>query len=68
MYKLNCGELTNTSCEFVAEGETKEETKNKFYAHGAEAPIHKEKYETASAEEKDAFSKMVDEKLNSQTQ
>jgi len=60
MYKLNCGELTNTTCDFIAEGETKDETKNKFYAHGAEAPIHKEKYETASEEEKSALGKVVD--------
>jgi len=66
MYKLNCGELTQTSCDFVAEGETKEDVKNKFYAHGAEAEIHKEKYKTASEEEKVVFGKMVDEKLNSQ--
>ena len=66
MHKIECGKISDTECDFVAEGETVEETKAKYFKHGAEAPIHKEMMEKATDEEKVAFGKKVDEHLASQ--
>lgn len=66
MYTIKCGELTGEECDFVVEGATKEETKDRFYAHGAESPIHKEKYYSASDEDKAGFEKEVDKHLAGQ--
>lgn len=63
MFTIKCSELTNTECDFVAEGETKEEAKKNFYAHGAESPLHKEKYHAATKEEKTSFGIKIDEYL-----
>ena len=68
MYKIKCSEMTPATCDFTVEAETKEEAKNKFYAHGAESDIHKEKYENASEEEKAEFGKKLDEYLSAQDQ
>ncbi|MEX0916961.1 MAG: hypothetical protein WDZ90_00310 [Candidatus Paceibacterota bacterium] len=64
MYKIVCRELTGEECAFVAQGATKEEVKENFYAHGAESSIHKEWYHSASKEEASAFSEKIDELLN----
>lgn len=66
MHTIQCSLLTDTSCDFVAEGETKEEVKEKFYQHGAETPLHQEKYLSATDDEKAAFGKKVDEYLTAQ--
>jgi predicted small metal-binding protein len=66
MYKINCKELTGEECDFVAEGGTKEEVKERFYAHGAESPIHKEKYHSSTDEEASAFGQKIDEYLSRQ--
>ena len=50
MYTIQCSELTGIKCDFVAKGETIEETKNTFYAHGAGSSLHKEAYESATEE------------------
>ena len=76
MYKIICKELTHRLdsgqadevCDFVAEGATKEEAKNNFYTHGAEASLHKEMYENASDEEAEDFGKKLDEYLAQQNQ
>ena len=44
----------------------KEEVKAKFYQHGAESDLHKEKYQTASDDEKTEFGKKLDEYLANQ--
>ena len=64
MFKISCKELTNTECDFVSEGETAEEAKANFYKHGAESSLHKEAHENATDEEKEIFSKKVDEYLS----
>ena len=66
MYRIMCKELTEENCDFVAEGATREEVKNNFYAHGAESPLHKEMYETATAEQAVDFGKKIDEYLGKQ--
>jgi hypothetical protein len=64
MYTIKCKELTATECDFVAEGATKEDVKEKFYAHGAESTIHKEKYHSATKEEADEFGQKIDAYLD----
>jgi hypothetical protein len=66
MYKITCKELTGQDCEFVAEGDTKETTKEIFYKHGADSPLHQEHYKSATDEEKATFGKKVDEYLAKQ--
>lgn len=66
MYEINCKELTGEDCDFVAQGETAEEAKANFYKHGAESPMHQEKHQNATPEEKEAFSKKIDEHLAKQ--
>jgi hypothetical protein len=68
MYKITCKELTDTNCDFVAEGNTPEEAKSNFYAHGAKSPTHKAQYESATDESKAEFGKKVDEHLAKQNQ
>jgi hypothetical protein len=63
MPDINCKDLTGEDCDFVAHGETAEEAKSNFYQHGAESPLHKEKYNSATPEEAEAFSKKLDEYL-----
>lgn len=59
--------MVGEDCDFTVEGETKEEVKNKFFAHGTESELHREKYMAASDEEKAAFNKKIDEYLDAQT-
>ncbi len=66
MFKIICKELTGEECDFVATGETPEQAKEIFYKHGAESEIHKERYNTASLEEKAAFGRQLDEYLEKQ--
>ena len=66
MFSIKCRDLTGVDCDNVTEGATKEETKSKFYQHGAESPVHAQKYKTATEEEKKAFGVKVDEHLNAQ--
>ena len=66
MYKINCKELTGETCDFSVEGESKKEVADKFYAHGAESPLHKEKYYSATEEDKTGFAKKLDEYLKAQ--
>lgn len=66
MHTIKCSLLTDTACDFVTEGETKEEVKNNFYQHGAETPMHQEKYLSATDEEKAAFGRKVDKYLAAQ--
>jgi len=63
MPQIKCSELTETSCDFVAEGATAEEAKENFYKHGGESPLHKEAHATATEEQKAAFGQKVDEYL-----
>ena len=63
MFKIKCSELTGETCDFVAEGETKEDAKANFYKHGAESEVHREMYNTATDEQKAEFGKKVDEYL-----
>ena len=63
MYTITCKELTGEACDFVAEGATKEEAKERFYAHGAESPLHKEAYESATDEAAASFGIKIDEYL-----
>jgi len=66
MFKITCKELTDSDCDNVTEAETKEEAKNKFFAHGAESPVHAEKMKAATDEQKAEFGKKLDEYLNAQ--
>lgn len=66
MFKIKCSELTGEQCDFEVEAETKEAIKEKFYAHGAESPLHQAKYNSATNEEAEAFSKKIDEYLAKQ--
>ena len=66
MYKIVCKDLTNEDCDFTIEAESAAEAKEHFYAHGAESPIHKDSYVSATAEEKAAFGKQLDEYLAAQ--
>lgn len=66
MFKIKCGVLTETDCDFVAEGATRDEVKENFYRHGAESPLHKQRYYSTSREEKIAFGKKVDEHIESE--
>lgn len=67
MYEIKCRELTGEDCDFVVQEESPEKAKEVFYAHGAESPLHKERYLSAPAEEKEAFGKMLDEHLAKQS-
>ena len=66
MFKITCSELAGETCDFVAEGETKEDTKANFYKHGAETSMHQQAYLSATDEQKAAFGKKVDEYLAKQ--
>ena len=61
MFSIKCFELTEETCDFVAEGETKEEVKESFYKHGEESPLHKEAYASATAEEVKSFGEKLEE-------
>ncbi len=63
MFKIKCHELTNKNCDFEVGGETREEVKAKFYAHGEVSPLHKEEYSSATDEEIESFSKKIDDYL-----
>ena len=66
MHTIKCSLLTDTACDFVTEGETKEEVKSNFYQHGVEIPMHQEAYLSATDEERAVFGKKIDEYLAKQ--
>lgn len=66
MFKIKCRELVEEECDFEASGETKEDVKRSFFAHGAESPMHREKYNNETDEEKEELSKKIDEYLAGQ--
>jgi predicted small metal-binding protein len=64
-YNVKCSDLADKECDFVLEGENKEEVMNAYYAHGMD-PKHAEKYTSASDEEKAEFGKKFNEYLDAQ--
>ena len=66
MFQIRCSELTGEDCNFVTNAETKEEVKEKFFLHGANSPLHMQKYYSATEEEKVAFAKKLEDYLASQ--
>lgn len=65
-FTIVCKKLTDENCDFVARGETREETKSNFYAHGAGSPLHRERYRSATEKDKAEFAKKLDEYLAQQ--
>ena len=66
MYHIKCSDLTDTNCDYEASGEDKDELKNKYFQHGAESDLHKEKFATATDEDKANFGKKLGEYLEGQ--
>ena len=64
MKTLNCKDVSGM-CDFVAEGETNEEVKQKLADHGKEA--HPEEMSKMTEEEKMKMDKKEDELLAAQT-
>lgn len=66
MAEIKCSDLTGEGCDFVATGDTNEETKANFYKHGGESEAHRKAHASATDGQKAAFGKKVDEYLTKQ--
>jgi len=63
-YKLGCREMGGMDCDFVASGETAEETKQNLYAHAGEA--HKDVLGTMPEDKMKEMDQLMDKILSEQ--
>lgn len=66
MKHLKCNDVSGVQCEFVAHGETAEDTKAALNSHGMEA--HGEMMATASDDEKAMMAKKMDAMMSDESE